>query len=68
MEIDFASGNEKWKIEKALELVYAYAAGYVAHGGLHGGLHSAAVADLFKNSYKALSQIEEMVKKDEHKK
>ncbi len=51
MTIDFLSPNDQWKVKRALELVNAYAAGYIANAGLHGGIGEDSLLDLFKISY-----------------
>lgn len=55
---DFLNPNEKWKVERALELVNSYAEGYVANAGLHGGINQSTLLDLFNSSYKFISEVE----------
>lgn len=65
MPIDFLSPNEQWKVERALELVNAYASGYIANAGLHGGINESTLLDLFENGYNFLSKVEEKSRKGE---
>jgi len=65
MPIDFLSPNDQWKVERALELVNAYAAGYIANAGLRGGINEATLLELFKNSYNFIERIKEKATKGE---
>jgi len=65
---DFISGNEKWKVERAIDLVNAYAAGYTANTGLHGGINQPTLFDLFKRSYDFLTELEKKIRNGEYKK
>ena len=67
---DFVSGNDRWLVERTLDLVRAEVAGYSAGrngAGWGGGMGVPALHDLFLKNFKFIKELEAKIRKGEIK-